>query len=656
MRAYLTICVLATVVALTGCAADEAEAPVELARQGSGLTEGPISVLGSGHWRTMQGCSAWCVWNERVWIDLKVRNDAYNKDVGILWTSNGWSTVNEAKAKYEGQLGGGFERWGIDLDLGTFSDPNPPPDELEYAAYAVMGGATHWDQDNNHYIYNGVGPDRPARLLGSKAHYEEGVGAVVEGTVRVFDIAYHKKVIVRYSTDDWASHDETAAQWSNGDDWSFRIEGLGLDALPPHVDFGIRYEVGGKVYWENKDGENFRHKLQPVLNTNPHPWYVPTYDESIPLAGLLRFMARAETEIPAEGFEHRVDGGPWQESLSASLSTWELEDGEHTVEFRVTLEGGYQTSGSRSFVVENRLEPLGRWEPTFEEATEGDLRGSAWGASLGPDGSIFLQWEESTSYPQAPYRGITRFDEYGTSALPLAFDELAPPAGSSYAPSFWDITADDEGRAFALECDGGKGLYRWTAEGALDAAFGNAGRLDLEAATAAQPYDYGLDILFGDGSLWFVARCWSSTCKSGVHRLSPDGEPTGFAATADGPTFHDGESLWLLHKAALTRVAATADGIEVAEIVPLSGADIKNPEGLARTSSGLFFALDSTLERLVVFDESGAAKAHWYGGSDWPDKLGGIDLGKDILALPDGSVAVLDVEGAGMVRFAGKLK
>lgn len=50
-----------------------------------------------------------------VWMDMKVENLSYHKDVAIIWTSNDWLTVNESSALFETTLADGREQWGADI-------------------------------------------------------------------------------------------------------------------------------------------------------------------------------------------------------------------------------------------------------------------------------------------------------------------------------------------------------------------------------------------------------------------------------------------------------------------------------------------------------------------------------------------------------------
>ncbi len=80
------------------------------------------------------------------WVDLSVKNLAFEKRVGIVWTIDGWKTTNTTYAQYEGRLDGTHERWGVDLTGRTFSGDAPT---LEYAAFAAMNGTTYWGKQDN---------------------------------------------------------------------------------------------------------------------------------------------------------------------------------------------------------------------------------------------------------------------------------------------------------------------------------------------------------------------------------------------------------------------------------------------------------------------------------------------------------------------------
>lgn len=85
-----------------------------------------------------------CGWG--YWIDLRVKNLAYDKEVGVIWTEDDWKTAHVAHAHFKHDLCDGYERWGLDL-TGWTSATRPPV--IHYATFAKMNGiAWHGKEDN----------------------------------------------------------------------------------------------------------------------------------------------------------------------------------------------------------------------------------------------------------------------------------------------------------------------------------------------------------------------------------------------------------------------------------------------------------------------------------------------------------------------------
>ncbi|OCU01240.1 protein phosphatase 1 regulatory subunit 3E [Xenopus laevis] len=87
------------------------------------------------------------------------------------------------------------------------------------------------------------------------------------GSVRVLDLAYEKKVTVRYTLDGWQSHLDTyalyAARLCHGgpghpgtDLFTFRLP-LPTRERASCLQFAIRYEVGEEEFWDNNGGKNY---------------------------------------------------------------------------------------------------------------------------------------------------------------------------------------------------------------------------------------------------------------------------------------------------------------------------------------------------------------------------------------------------------------
>ncbi|MFT3775192.1 MAG: hypothetical protein QM820_58335 [Minicystis sp.] len=80
------------------------------------------------------------------WIDIYVENLAYDKSVGVIWTQDGWATANVSYATYETDLGGGYERWGVDSTGRSYAGYAPT---VEYATFATMNGDTYYGKEDN---------------------------------------------------------------------------------------------------------------------------------------------------------------------------------------------------------------------------------------------------------------------------------------------------------------------------------------------------------------------------------------------------------------------------------------------------------------------------------------------------------------------------
>lgn len=91
---------------------------------------------------------------------------------------------------------------------------------------------------------------------------------LITGLVRVRNLAYEKRVVIRFSFSDWDKYSEVTANWE---------ESIG-DSEPPETDrfrfaiplpapnrcdsvqFAIRYDVAGLTFWDNNGGENYERR------------------------------------------------------------------------------------------------------------------------------------------------------------------------------------------------------------------------------------------------------------------------------------------------------------------------------------------------------------------------------------------------------------
>lgn len=84
----------------------------------------------------------------------------------------------------------------------------------------------------------------------------------LHGIVRVFNLAYHKKVSIRWTHDGWrTSHDTSCVFCSNdGDTDRFAFE---LPINGDDVSFAIQYQVESGDFWDNNRGANYTVTARP---------------------------------------------------------------------------------------------------------------------------------------------------------------------------------------------------------------------------------------------------------------------------------------------------------------------------------------------------------------------------------------------------------
>lgn len=84
-------------------------------------------------------------------------------------------------------------------------------------------------------------------------------GPCLQGYVRVTNIAYHKKVSVRLTTDAWRSHQDIECTYShtfqdsNTDCFTFKLPISG-----EQLELALQYQVNEQCYWDNNAGRNYK--------------------------------------------------------------------------------------------------------------------------------------------------------------------------------------------------------------------------------------------------------------------------------------------------------------------------------------------------------------------------------------------------------------
>lgn len=637
MAAWVWTCAFCMV----GCAGAECELESELAALvRSEEQASAVYVRSSGTWSRYRYHG---ITSESFWVDLAVRNDAFEKDVGIVWTSDGWATSHWTRAVYEGTLPDGRERWGVDVeDFGARGWGSEP--EVEYAAFATMGGTTHWSPFRNHFVYTSVSPDQPIRLLESHVRWD-GTTVFLEGETRSLRTSDERRVFVRYTLDGWASWLEVEAR-AEGGEHAFSIP-LAVDpATIEEVAFALRFESDGLVAWENAGGRDYHHRLRPELSLTL------AGTPGLAVDGILVLDGSARSALEVSGVSVRVGEGEWvalseraagayawaegfgrDGGLRTHVETSVLEAGAYEVEVEVRAGPYVERASART------LEVAGLVAPAATTVLPDVDRGTSWDVDRGSDGRLVVGYD----------RGLARLDDAG--GVELLFEAYEGPG---YVRDV-EVTS---AYVFGLA---GDGLVRWdAATGALDRAFGEGGVLVVDDRPLGSTVVCNVSGIAASEDALFLA----DSCNSRVLRLGHDGSVVDELAVARDTTSStllvpvlEGDVLWITsagwdvvaRNAVIAIAAAAGAPLAETERVRVDGAIPYSPEGLAITPEGFWITSGDTL-RLV--DRAGALRATWIGGGLYEVTPPGVlSIAKHVEVLPDGSIEVLSVQTARLERF-----
>ena len=80
---------------------------------------------------------------------------------------------------------------------------------------------------------------------------------LIQGIIRVANVAFHKEVHIRWSHDHWRSYHDTMAVFLANDGATDRFL-FELPANGEDMEFCIRFKCDGTEYWDNNRGKNYR--------------------------------------------------------------------------------------------------------------------------------------------------------------------------------------------------------------------------------------------------------------------------------------------------------------------------------------------------------------------------------------------------------------
>ncbi|KAI5616280.1 protein phosphatase 1 regulatory subunit 3E-like, partial [Silurus asotus] len=100
----------------------------------------------------------------------------------------------------------------------------------------------------------------------------------ISGFVRVVNLAFEKRVTLRYSLNNWLTFIDVPASYvpqsSDGltDKFHFKIVTPAFVEGSGSLQFAVRYRVGGDDFWDNNDGKNYKVRRHRFKISPPREW------------------------------------------------------------------------------------------------------------------------------------------------------------------------------------------------------------------------------------------------------------------------------------------------------------------------------------------------------------------------------------------------
>jgi hypothetical protein len=194
----------------------------------------------------------------RATFDVLVENASYEKNVGIVWTTNHWRDTDTCSLAFAETMVDGRERWS-----GTCEVAHGPVEEIELAAFATLGGTTYWDsRDGQNYVLafdplTGF-PPSPATGVVARGAIEpaptESDFPVFRGAARGYDFPGAKSAAIVFTIDGWQiTQVLPATVEADGHFWWSQT----LPREAERVEYAVVYRVGDSELWANNGGANY---------------------------------------------------------------------------------------------------------------------------------------------------------------------------------------------------------------------------------------------------------------------------------------------------------------------------------------------------------------------------------------------------------------
>lgn len=226
-----------------------------------GISGNEITANASENPVKMYFCDDVINWRGYVEYNVYIQVDAgsaANKAVSVHYkvSDDVWADVS---AEFVTKLDSNTEIWKAKVS-GYIVD-------REFAIKYVGDGQTYWDNNNgnNYTNYDILGA---ANVKVERLSYHEPRAFKVQAVVK--NLAFAKKVKVRYTLDNWASYQEADLSFDSSipetdtERWNVTLN-LDEDKMDS-FQYCVSYEVNGQTYWDNNFGNNYNRSYYKPLN------------------------------------------------------------------------------------------------------------------------------------------------------------------------------------------------------------------------------------------------------------------------------------------------------------------------------------------------------------------------------------------------------
>ncbi|MCT4688749.1 carbohydrate-binding protein [Vallitalea sp.] len=199
--------------------------------------------------------------------NIYIKDLGTNKNVTVHYTYDGTNWLDQS-AYYQKTLADGSELWNFKTPEQSYTPTHQIEYNCKFAIKYEIDGNTYWDNNNgeNYFlqdttmIYNA-----PYALSKSVVMLDKGISTPnsLWGYIFLKNLSYDKKVIVRYTTDNWQTYHDINAHYNCKYDndielWSFNtIKEKSPFPVNSSGEYVIGYTINGVTYWDNNFGDNY---------------------------------------------------------------------------------------------------------------------------------------------------------------------------------------------------------------------------------------------------------------------------------------------------------------------------------------------------------------------------------------------------------------